>query len=477
MASGINLDSKLIKIAQRSIRKRMLLSLLISMLIILGGLGAVSTWVTQEETEEVFSARLATSARVLEALLARQLEKATLASPIVIQLPDEIKVAKEDAPLSSGHPYENKIAFQIWSSDGMMLARSSSAPEEQLGPLTPGFYETSRAQSTWKVFVLPSGSIWVLAAEKAEVQQEMIEEITFSIITPLVIGGLVLLIVVNAIALRAVRPVDTLAANISNREPGSLSPIVLPDAPVELTPVIRELNALLVRIEDAFSREQRLIDSAAHELRTPIAAIHLHLQNAANTDDPTQRQICLDTALEASRRAAKLAEQLLVYSRISASAGMEEKTMLHLRAVCQDVIKVVRPIFDAHEQVVELVCTDDPVVIAEQSKLERLIRNLLENAAQYGVRPGRVGVALGVLNGHAQLSVENDGTAIPDGEKKRIFIPYYRIVGSSSFGSGLGLSIVQEIVNQSSGTIRVEDKSPGQGARFVVTLPLATPTD
>ena len=151
--------------------------------------------------------------------------------------------------------------------------------------------------------------------------------------------------------------------------------------------------------------------------------------------------------------------------------------MLHLRAVCQDVIKVVRPIFDAHEQVVELVCTDDPVVIAEQSKLERLIRNLLENAAQYGVRPGRVGVALGVLNGHAQLSVENDGTAIPDGEKKRIFIPYYRIVGSSSFGSGLGLSIVQEIVNQSSGTIRVEDKSPGQGARFVVTLPLATPTD
>ena len=122
-------------------------------------------------------------------------------------------------------------------------------------------------------------------------------------------------------------------------------------------------------------------------------------------------------------------------------------------------------------------CDDGPVVLAEQTKLERLVRNLLENAAQYGETPGRIGLMLRVVDGCAQLIVENDGTAIPDGEKKRIFIPYYRIVGSSSFGSGLGLSIVQEIVNQSSGTIRVEDKSPGQGARFVVTLPLATPTD
>lgn len=174
---------------KRSIRKRMLLGLLVSMLAILGSVGTLSTWVTQEETEEVFSARLATSARVLEALLARQLEKATLANPIVIQLPDEIGKSREDKPMSSGHPYENKIAFQIWSSDGVMLARSSSAPSEQLGPLVPGFHETTRGQEAWKVFVLSSGSIWVLAAEKSEVQQEMIQEISASIVTPLVIGG------------------------------------------------------------------------------------------------------------------------------------------------------------------------------------------------------------------------------------------------------------------------------------------------
>ena len=461
----------------RSIRRQMLFSLLVSMLIILGGLGTLSTWVTQEETEEVFSARLASSARVLEGLLAKQLEKATLVTPVVIGLPDDLGKAEHGRSLLSGHPYETKIAFQIWSSEGALLARSSTAPAQRLGPLAPGFHDVAHENEVWKVFALPAGGVWVLAAEKWDVQQEMINEISFSIVIPLLIGSLLLLIVVNAIALRALRPVDMLANSISNRKPESLAPIVLPSEPVELSPVTRELNALMQRIEDAFSREQRLIDSAAHELRTPIAAVHLHLQNAVTSKDPEERQACLETALEASRRAAKLAEQLLVYSRISASAGMEEKTMLQLESVCQEVVKVLKPLFDARQQVIDFVCTDGPVVLAEQTKLERLVRNLLENAAQYGETPGRIGLMLRVVDGCAQLIVENDGTAIPDGEKKRIFIPYYRIVGSSSFGSGLGLSIVQEIVNQSSGTIRVEDKSPGQGARFVVTLPLATPTD
>lgn len=465
------------KVFKTSIRKRMLWGLLVAMIAILGAVGTLSTWVTQEETEEIFSARLATSARVLEALLARQVEKASIAVPIVIQLPDEIDNTHSQTRPSSGHPYESKIAFQVWSSEGVMLARSSSAPSDQLAPLAAGFHETVRADHAWKVFVLASGPIWILAAEKAEIQQEMIREISISIITPLVIGSVFLLIVVNVIALRAVRPVNILAENISAREPGTLSPIVLPDAPVELIPVISELNALLLRIEEAFSREQRLIDSAAHELRTPIAAIHLHLQNAANSSDPKERERCLETALDASRRAAKLAEQLLVYSRISASAGMEEKVMLHLSAVCRDVVKGLQPILESHQQAVECVVQDDPVVMAEPTKLERLIRNLLENAAQYGVKPGQIGVLTRVVNNNAELVVENDGAPIPESEKKRIFIPYYRIVGSSVFGSGLGLSIVQEIVSQSSGTIRVEDKSPGQGARFIVSLPLVRRVD
>lgn len=456
-----------------SMRRRLLWSLLVSMLVVLGSLGFFSKWVAQEETEEIFSARLATSSRVLEALLARQLEKATLASPIVIELPEEIGADTGDKPNASGHPYENKIAFQVWSLEGVLLARSSSAPSERLGPLEPGFHEHRADSALWKVFALRSGGVWILAAEKDEVQQEMIDEITLSIISPLILGGLALLVVVNLIALRAVRPVEALARSIANRDPASLQPISLSGIPVELLPVINELNALLGRVEEAFSREQRLMDSAAHELRTPISAVHLHIQNALNAPHGNEKNESLQQALEASRRAAKMAEQLLVYSRVSASAGMEVKSVVDLDAVCRDLIEVLRPVLESHQQRVDMVAEGQALVFAERTKLERLVRNLMENAAQYGEKPGVIGLSLMPEDGKVVLSVENDGKAIPDEEKSRIFIPYYRILGHSAFGSGLGLSIVQEIVSQLSGSVRVEDKSPGRGARFVVILPAA----
>lgn len=456
-----------------SIRRRLLWSLLVSMLLVLGSLGFFSKWVAQEETEEIFSARLATSSRVLEALLARQLEKATLASPIVIELPEEVGAATGDKPTASGHPYENKIAFQVWSGEGVLLARSSSAPSERLGPLEPGFHEHHADAALWKVFALRSGGVWILAAEKDEVQREMIDEITLSIISPLILGGFALLVVVNLIALRAVRPVEALAKSIANRDPSSLRPIRIADTPLELLPVIDELNALLGRVEEAFSREQRLMDSAAHELRTPISAVHLHIQNALHAPDGDEKNASLQQALEASRRAAKLAEQLLVYSRVSASAGMEVKSAVALDAICRDLIAALRPVLEGHQQRVDLAVEGQPVVHAEPTKLERLVRNLLENAAQYGEKPGVIGLSIVAAGGKVVLAVSNDGVAIPEVEKSRIFIPYYRVVGHSTFGSGLGLSIVREIVAQLSGTVRVEDKSPGRGARFVVTLPAA----
>ena len=456
-----------------SIRSRMLWSLLVSMLVILGSLGYLSTAVTQEETEEIFSARLATSARVLESLLARQLEKATLASPIIIELPEDIGSTGAHKPAESGHPYENKIAFQVWRVDGPMLARSSSAPSEPLGPLVPGFHEHRAESALWKVFALRSGEVWVLAAEKDEVQQEMIDEITLTIISPLLVGGLALLLVVNLIALRALRPVEALAVNLSNREPTSLRPVSLPDTPEELRPVISELNALLGRVEEAFSREQRLLDSAAHELRTPISAVQLHLQNALNAGPGRDQQASLLEALEASRRATKLAQQLLVYSRVSASAGMETRTNVALDAVCSDLVGVLGPLLEGRQQRVELQSSGLPVVYAERGKLESLVRNLVENAALYGVQPGLIELSVIQTGDEVILTVSNDGDAIPEREKARIFIPYYRVAGHAAFGSGLGLSIVNEIAGQLGGTVRVEDRTPGSGARFVVTLPAA----
>jgi len=455
-----------------SVRRRLLLSLFFSMLVILGSVGLAANWVSQHEVDEIFSARLATSARVLEALLARQLEKATISQPLVITLPQALEHADSDEPTTLGHPYESKIAFQVWRSDGMLLAKSASAPVHPLGVERAGFQEQRLGDGTWNVFALKSKSVWIFTAEKNDVRNELSDEVSLSVLTPLVIGGIILLGATNWLVIRAIKPIEALAVVISSRDPSSLDPIELAQAPSELQPVIHELNELLNRVRAAFSREQRFIDSAAHELRTPIAALQLHVQNALAAPTDQERDDALKEALTASRRATKLAEQLLVYSRISASAGLENKQAVQLSKACESVINMMAPILRERQQHCTLQVQSDDSLLADRSKIERLVQNLIENASQYGSVPGEIFVRVQKEKNLLALIVENDGTPIPDNEKMRIFIPYYRALGTQAFGSGLGLAIVQEIVNQHDGRINVEDKSPGNGTRIIVRFAL-----
>lgn len=454
-----------------SLRERLLWSLFGSMLVILGSIGIVANHVSQHEAEEIFSARLATSARVLEALLARQLDKATISSPIVIRLPEELEHAETHQPSAEGHPYENKLAFQVWSEDGRLLAKSATAPFDMLGPRVPGFHEHLVNNEIWQVFTLQSGTIWIFAAEKNDVREEMAAEMSVAVLTPLVFGGILLLLVTNFLAIRSVKPVRSLAKSISQREPNSLEPIGVSNMPRELQSVISELNALLGRVRSAFIREQRFTDSAAHELRTPIAAIHVHLQNAEGAATQDEMRASVGQALEASRRAKKLAEQLLIYSRVSSSVGLEEKGPLDLTALAQQVVRLMGPISAQRGQQIEVSALGQTKIVGEKTKIESLVQNLLDNASLYGATPGVIRVSLTGGPQQVVLCVENDGPAIPDDEKPKVFIPYYRTPGTKVSGTGLGLAIVQEIANQHGADVQIEDRVPGSGVRVRVTFP------
>ena len=186
-------------------RRRLVLATLLCMLGIFAGIGIGAHAVARRESDELFSARLATSARVLEALLAHQLATATISKPLVIALPKELEATTSNEPKVFGHRYETKIAFQVWSDDGHLLAKSASAPSTLLAPLSAGFAEHQIGIVPWQVFVLRSGNLWVVTAEKDEVRQEMSDDIGTSILTPLIVGGLVMLIAVNILLLRYIR--------------------------------------------------------------------------------------------------------------------------------------------------------------------------------------------------------------------------------------------------------------------------------
>lgn len=454
-------------------RRRLVAATLLCMLAIFGGIGLGAHHVARRESDELFSARLATSARVLEALVAHQLTSATINKPLVIALPRELETSTSDEPKVYGHRYETKIAFQVWRDDGALLAKSASAPTVALAPLRAGFSEHPIGGVPWQVFGLRSGDVWVLTAEKDEVRQEMSHDVGMSILTPLAVGGLLMLIVVNFLLLRNMRPLSSLAALIAARAPESLDIVELPATPLELAPIITELNHLLDRIRAAFEREQRFLNAAAHEIRTPIAAVQLHMENALRATTPEQRQSSLESAMAGARRTSKLAEQLLALSRITAGGDACQMQRLSLRALCCEVIGAIEPLIDRRGQSVGLDAQHDCPVRGEPSQLQRMLQNLIDNASVHGAAHGDILVTLDAVDGMALLGVSNDGVPIPEKELANLFTPYYRLPGAAVGGHGLGLAIVKEIVDQHHGRISVQAREDGRGTLVLVSLPLA----
>jgi two-component system sensor histidine kinase QseC len=452
-------------------RRRLVAATLLCMVLIFTGIGVASNLVARHESEELFSARLATSARVLEGLMAQALASATLTHPLVVTLPRELETASGDEAETFGHRYETKVAFQVWRDDGTLLAHSASAPVVALAPLHPGFSQRRVGATLWQVFALKSGPIWVLTAEKDEVRNELAKYIGMSILAPLIVGGLLLLGAVNVVLLRGLRPIEELATRIAARKPDSLAPISLPATPFELVPIIRELNHLLGRIKAAFEREQRFINAAAHEIRTPIAALQLHLENALRSQNDTERTSALTSALAGARRTSKLAEQLLALGRLSARSDDYHMERLSLNDVCCDVIGTSEPLLAQRGQSIGLDAAQACYVWGELSQLRRLVQNLIDNASVHGAPGGDIQVTLAQQGDDVVLSVANDGVPIPENERTKLFIPYYRPAGAAPGGHGLGLAIVKEIADQHGASVLIDTNEHGQGT--VVQLRMA----
>ncbi|MGZ8321362.1 MAG: sensor histidine kinase, partial [Telluria sp.] len=334
-----------------------------------------------------------------------------------------------------------------------------------------GFSEHTIGDTLWQVFVLKSGKMWVITAEKDEVRQELAHYIGMSIIAPLVVGGLLMLAAVNFLLLRSMGPLSELAARIAARKPDSLAPVELPETPSELAPIIVELNHLLDRIKAAFEREQRFINAAAHEIRTPVAAVQLHIENALRAESDAERADAMESALAGARRTSKLAEQLLALGRISARTDDYQLQRLSMKELCCDVIGTLEPLLERRGQSLGLDAQDECHVWGEPSQLRRLLQNLIDNASVHGAPQGEILVTLARRGDLAVLSVANDGEPIPADEVDRLFTPYYRLPGAAAGGHGLGLAIVKEIAEQHGAAIRIHRKPDGQGTVAEVSLP------
>jgi two-component system sensor histidine kinase QseC len=458
-----------------SLRNQLVFGVVISMLLVISVVGGAVYWVLKHESDEIFRARLNTSARVLEALITNQINRMPKDEPIFIELPDDFDEGHHDDDGSVAHPYEQKIAFQVWNDMGMLLAKSASAPMSRLGDLTEGSQSVTLDDETWEVFALRSGSIWVLAAEHNDVLEEKAHKLAYAVLTPFAVGTLLLILFVNVQVYHGLTPLQRLAERIRSRRPESLEPLEEDSWPDELKTSVVALNDLLARVRDAFEREQLFIDAAAHEMRTPVAGVQLHLQNAMQATDAVTRDQALLEALAGVKRTTRLIEQMLTLSRTTHDKASRTATnFVMLDAICDEVRIALAPQLTLRTQTVEFSGERGVVVRAAPHQVTSMVQNLLENASKYGDSNQSIQLTLKEAEGLVTLEICNHGPIIPASEKARIFRPHYRLPSHAEQaveGSGLGLAIVRETAAQLGGSVRVSDWADGKGTCFTVTLP------
>lgn len=483
-----------------SIRALLLVGSAFILLCVIGTTAVLAVMAGQDEADELFDARLATSARVLQSLLAQQIEDATITAPLVMALPEPLAdmAHEHDAELARnpdfallwilqewlfghhdvetplGHEYETHIAYQVWSADfdgatHRLLARSSSAPERPFAPMEAGFSDHDLDDGMWRVFALRAGEVWIQVGERTDARAELTAKLGWATGAPLLVG-LVVVLLLNALLIGyGLAPLSEMTERIAARRPQDDRPLTLSRVPREMAPVLSALNALFERVRSTLERERRFIDSAAHELRTPLAALRIHAQNARRAEDATQRDKSLDSLLEGVARTVHLAEQMLAHSRAGRAT---HDAPISLRDVVQDAVAQRQPSCAASGHRLSLEnCADPLVLTADATGLSSMVGNLIDNAQRYAPVGTVISVQLARDGDRAHLTVSDAGPGIPPEMRERVFEPYFRIPGSAGSGTGLGLAIVREVVERLGGEI-VLDAAEGGGTRIGLHLPL-----
>ena len=431
----------------------------------------IAAWIAfegaQDEAGEVFDARLATSARVLATLVASR-PQAESGAPVVVSFPAPLEPTAHDESGPFGHPYETKIAFQVLDGDGGLMMRSASAPETPYAPLEPGF----STQGSWRVFTLKSGERWVQAAESDEVRDELSVKLALAALTPLVTGIPLLLVLITLLLGYGLAPLAELARRIERRDPASLAPVSLTRSTAEMEPVLQALNGLLERVRSAIARERRFNADAAHELRTPLAALKVHAQNALRANSPAERQASLERMMAGLDRSVRLVEQMLALSRASAARGAASGPV-SLHQVVEDALDDVLPTLKSRQ--IKVSVASEPaeaelMVRGDRDKLTALARNLLDNAARYAPEGSTIRVDLTARPGETALAVSDQGPGIAPELRERVFESYYRIPGTPGDGSGLGLAIVREIAAELDAAVRIGEGDGGRGTQVRVAF-------
>ncbi|TAK74337.1 MAG: two-component sensor histidine kinase [Gammaproteobacteria bacterium] len=363
--------------------------------------------------------------------------------------------------------------FQIWKDDKLLM-HSPNYPGVMLKNAPYGFSDRKINGNEWRVYSVydPKGGLKVIVAELYNLRRELANDIARSnanalLITYPVFGILIWFII--SIALRSISRVTT---EISNRASTYLEPVQLTEIPNEIKPLVAELNQLFIRLKLAFERNKRFAADAAHELRTPLAALKTNAQVALKADNEADRNKALQKVIESVDRSSHVVAQLLTLSRLDEEDVLTDLKLMDLHKLAIEIIAYLAP--HALEKDIEIELAPPPadvIVLGNDTAIGILIRNVVDNAIRYTPPKGEVNVSIVDTGTQIIFRVVDTGPGVPIELRERVFERFYRILGTKASGSGLGLAIVSQIAALHHAEIYLATPPNGIGLQFDVAFP------
>ena len=382
--------------------------------------------------------------------------------------------------LQSRSDSDEGVVIQIWNRNGVLMYYSH--PRVPLAPHAElGFSTESTPRGVWRVYSAIVGDNVVQLAQPLSIRNRLAAGVAWRTLWPLVVLLPLLGMAIWIIVGRGLTPLQRVTRALDTRHPEALEPLPDNRLPEEVVPVVRALNALLARLATALDTQKAFVADAAHELRTPLAAVQIQSQLVARAKDDASRKEALDDLQAGITRATRLAEQLLALAR-SEPDGKSETKPVDLHALLDECVGA--SVLVAQQRGVDLgIEASEPATISgDANALRVMFNNLIDNATKYTPDGGRVDVCLQVIDGNPTLEIADSGPGIPADERERVFDRFYRAGTGASrartdvAGSGLGLAIVRRIAVQHDAKVSLaESKSGGLLVSIQFRSALTTP--
>jgi two-component system, OmpR family, sensor histidine kinase QseC len=416
----------------RSLQGRLLVLVLATVLLVWAST-ATMTWLdVRHELDELLDSHLAQAAALL-----------------VVQQASEIEDDDHRIEAPTLHRYASKVAFLVFH-EGRLALRSANAPAWPVGAdgerLTSGFRTVRVDGTAWRIFAAHGAErdVQVYVGEQVASRGSILRAVLRSTLWPMLVALPLLALAVWWAVARGVRPLRQLGRSLAQRPAGALQPVQVDGAPSEMEPMMAALNGLFQRITALLDSERRFTADAAHELRTPIAAIRAQAQVALAEPESAPRRHALEQTLAGCDRATRLVEQLLTLARLEADATPAGQRA-DLAAIARRAVADVAPRALDKFQSLEFESDGDCSVAGNATLLEVLARNLVDNAVRYSPRAARIVVRVDRAGRTVVLQVEDSGGGLSESELRRLGERFFRVAGHDESGSGLGWSIVRRI--------------------------------